>query len=178
MSSKNGVIGAIITVVIGGAAYTINQTDLVNNFAADSGLSQEQAQDYIDNMSDEDFASFTEIGGDFLDDGEIINGIVADMDCATDEYEWESPTLTCEEGKNQLERIANDSIALGDAYIKLDDESASEADIRNTISLISVVNNDYDLEIVGYFLDFDVIDETKKSGSYNKALLEAALDSE
>jgi hypothetical protein len=44
MNIKEAVIGTIITVVIGGTAYSINQVDVVNNFAEDTGLTQQQAE--------------------------------------------------------------------------------------------------------------------------------------
>lgn len=177
MNVKNAVVGTVITVIIGGTAYSINQADVINNFADDTGLTPQQAEQYINDIGEDEFASFEDIGADYIEDGEGILDSVAEIDCVNYEYEWESSSLSCEEGKEQLDKIGNDSILLGQAYQNLDSDSASEDDIYKAITLIDIVNADYDLSIVSIMLDDEIIDENKKTGSYNKAILEAAADS-
>jgi len=103
--------------------------------------------------------------------------MASEVDCVDYEYEWESPTLTCEEGKSQLKRFGNSGIALGRAYKVLDTEEAGEDDISSAIGKIDRLNSDLGLDIVTWMLDPPTIDGMKKENSYNKALLQAALDS-
>jgi hypothetical protein len=169
--------GLGITLVIGGTVYTINQEDVVNNFAEDTGLTQQQAEQYVNSVGEEDLVAYDKLGSDFIEDGnEILSG-ATDIDCVNYDYEWVSVTLTCEQGKAQLIKIGNDEILLGNAYKKLDTDTANSADISNTIGRIDAVNADYDFEIVKKILDFSQISESKKSNSYNKATLQAALNS-
>src|SRR3989344_4955751 len=136
--------GAIITLIIGGTAYSFNQADVVKNFAEDTGLTQQQAEQYISGISED---------------------------------EWESGTLSCSEGKAQINKIARDSISLGQAYIKLVSDSASKNDISATIGLIDQQNDSLESQILISLIDRATIDEMKQTNSYNKALLKAALES-
>ena len=176
MAVKEIVAGSIITVVIGGSAYTISQTDIINNFADDTGLTQQEAKDYVKNIDPDDLVSYEKLGSDFITDGNDILNQVSQIDCVNYQYEWESPSLSCMTGKNQLAEIGNDEVSLGQAYKKLGSDSASSDDISATIRLIDEVNSDYRFGIVNKILDTASIDEAKKTNSYNKATLEAALE--
>lgn len=178
MAVKEAIFGTILTVVIGGAAYTVNKEDVVDNFADDTGLSQQQAEEYVDSVGEEDLVPYSELGAGYVKDGNDVLSSADEIDCANYDYEWVSPTLSCEEGKDQLEEFGRDEIALGNAYIKLGSDSADRADITKTISILNEVNSDYGFEVVGNILDSNMITENKKSNSYNKATLEAALESE
>lgn len=178
MDLKEALVGVVATVVIGGTAYTINQADLVDNFAENAGLTQEQAEEYIDSLDEDDLATFDEIGDSYIVDGNDILGFTAEIDCVNYTYEWESSSLSCTEGVKQLTKAGNDSVALGESYKKLDQEGSDEADMLETISLIDVVNADYDLEIVKALLTEEDILETKRIGSYNKSLLEAVIEND
>jgi hypothetical protein len=177
MAVKEIATGTIITLVIGGSAYTISQTDVIENFADDTGLTQQQAEEYVKNIDEDELVPYADLGSDFVKEGNEILAEVAQIDCDNYEYEWESPTLSCVTGRNQLAELGNDEVALGQAYIKLDSDSASKTDISETVRLIDEVNSDYGFEIVRKILDFASIDEAKKTNSYNKATLEAALES-
>lgn len=175
---KRAVIGTILTLIIGGTAYTVSQTDVINNFADDTGLTQEQAEQYINAIPEEDLASWDQIGSDLVTEGQGLFNLVNEIDCVNYEYEWESATLSCLEGKTQVNKVARDTSALGQAYIKLGSDSATKDDMSATIKLIDQLNSDYQLEIIGSVLSFSTIDDVKKTNSYNKALLKAALESE
>lgn len=170
--------GAILTVIIGSTAYTVSQADIAKHFAADTGLTQEQAEQYIGNLTEDDLASFYEIGSNFIDDGEDALAYYRDIDCANYEYEWQSVGISCYQGESEMQRIGTDEVALGQAFQKLDSDSASTDDISRTITLIDKVNSDLELSIVSFILSRSDIDEMKKANSYNKALLKAALESE
>lgn len=174
MNIKDILAGTAV-LVIGGATYTINQADVVANFASSTGLSQQEAEQYVTQISEDDLVSFNEIGTTHIEEGQDLLKVAADIDCFNYEYEWESLSLTCETGKAQLQELGKDSIALGHAYEKIGSESASETDIATTISLLSEVNSDYEFTMVENALDPASIDETKKTNSYNKAVLQAAL---
>ncbi len=175
---KSWVTRGILTLIIGGTAYTISQSDVIKNFADDTGMTQEQAEQYINNIPEEELASWDEIGRDFIEEGQTILSSLPEIDCINYEYEWESVSLTCFKGRMQIEKLGNDSVSLGQSYIKLGSDSASKEDISRTISLIDQVNLDYEFEIVSVLLDWSTIDDSKKTNSYNKALLKAALESE
>ena len=172
-----GIFKGIITIVIGGTIFTISQTDLVKNFSKDTGLSQEQAQQYVENVSEDDLVPYDKLGSDLTSDGQEILTLTSDIDCVNYLYEWETDTLSCEKGKSQLIKFGNDEIALGKAYTILASESASREDISSVISLIDRLNTDLSLEIVSHILDPQSIDETRKTNSFNKALLQSALES-
>lgn len=176
MSVKELAVGTVVTVIIGGTAYTVNQADVIDNFAEDTGLTQEQAEQYVGEVDEDELVSFEKVGSKLIKDGQDIVAEAEQIDCSNYEYEWESAILPCEKGKRQIHEIGSREISLGRAYKKLDTDSASRADISSTISLIDELNSSYDLEITGVILDQSVLDEIKKTNSYNKAYLKAALD--
>lgn len=177
MSIKEMVIGGVMTVVIGGTAYTVNQADVTNNFASDTGLTQQQAEEYVNGVKQEDLVSYDELGAGHITEGKTTLTMANDIDCDNYEYEWESSTLTCEAGKAQLNTAGNNEIALGEAYKKLHSDSATELDMTTTIQRIDTMNADYESELISKILDQAVIEEVKKTNSYNKALIKTALDS-
>ena len=176
-SIKNIAIGTIITIIIGGTAYNVSQSDIIKNFADDTGLTQEQAELYINEIPEEQLAAWNEIGYEFINDGQELLKMANEIDCVNYEYEWESFTLLCSEGKIQFTELAKDSVSLGQSYIKLDSDSASTSDIKETIRLIDKLNSDYQLEAISVIVDWLTIDETKKTNLYNKAILKAVLES-
>ncbi|MEX0919348.1 MAG: hypothetical protein WDZ64_01195 [Parcubacteria group bacterium] len=177
MDNIKGVItGTVITILIGGTAYTVSQSDVIKNFADDTGLTQEQAEQYINEIPEEELANWDEIGYALIEDGQALLSIANEMDCINYEYEWESVTLSCSEGKEQLNKLARDTTLLGQAYIKLSSDSASKDDIAETISLIDQLNSDYEFDVVKITVDWETIDEIRKTNSYNKALLKATLE--
>lgn len=178
MNLRNIIGGTVITLVIGGTAFSVSQTDIVDNFASDTGLSQEQAEQYIDSIEEEDLIDYNELGDIFVEDGTEMLVYVEEIDCMNYEYEWESTTLSCDEGKIQFEKIAIDTIALGEAYRKIDEGQIVKANITNAIELIDVLNSDYNLEFAIKVLDPETLDEERKTNSYNKAVLQAILQSE
>ena len=175
---KSIATGTIITILIGGTAYTISQEDVIQNFSDDTGLTQEQAELYINEIPEEELVSFDRVGSDLINEGQELLTVANDTDCINYEYEWEVAILSCPEGKTQIDKLARDTISLGQAYIKLSLDSASKDDISKTIILIDQLNLDYQLEIVSQLWDWSTIDEVKKTHSYNKAILKAALESE
>jgi hypothetical protein len=175
---KNIIVGGAITLLIGGTAYTFTQEDVVNNLSKETGLTEQQATDYVNSISEEDLATWDEIGNDYITESGKTLVIAADIDCDAYEYEWESPTLTCTQGKAQLEQIAATEKATGEAYVRISVDTATEDDIRKVIEMIDKLNADYDLEIMEGAYEDAVLQDIKMSNSYNKSLLKAALESE
>ena len=58
------VIGTIIALIIGGTAYTVSQGDLINKFSEETGMSQVEAEQYVQNISEDELVSFYELGSD------------------------------------------------------------------------------------------------------------------
>ena len=178
MNAKGGLISGLITLAIGGTIYTVSQTDIVKNFSKDTGLSKKEAQEYVESVTEDDMVPFDELGSDFISDGQEAIELANDLDCVNYEYEWETNTLSCNKAKSQLIKYGNDEVALGKAYTTLASESATKDDISSAISCIDKLNADLNLEIVGYMFDFQTISEIRKENSFNKALLQSALESE
>jgi len=172
------VIAGIITLIIGGTVYSVSQEDIVSNFSEETGMSQTAAEQYIENIPDDELVSFDEVGSGLITEGQDILSIASEIDCVNYYYEWETDTLSCEEGKSQFNKFGDSEIALGEAYKVLSSESASTEDIYSVIRLIDRVNENYSLEIIIELLDYSEIDEAIKTNLFNKALLQAALDSE
>ena len=172
------IVGIVVSLVIGGTVYTFSQADLIENFSKETGLTQQEAQQYVENIPEDDLATFDEIGSELVVEGKYSLSMVDEIDCVNYEYEWESPSLTCNEGKAQLKKIGNSEIALGKAYIELDAEDAGGVEMNAVIRNIDRLNKDYDLEIFAVLLDPQDIEEMKKTNSYNKALIQSALESD
>lgn len=170
------ITGAIITIVIGGTAYTFSQADVVKNFAEDTGLTQQQAEQYINTIPEDELVSYDEVGAQYIEFGQEVLDDASEIDCVNYEYGWESANLTCYTGKTQLGKMGRDQIALGQSYKKLHLDSASRDDISKTIELIDILNYDLDFSIINSFYNESDIDETKKTNSFNKAVLKAALE--
>lgn len=177
MNIRGIITGTIITVLIGGTAYSFSQSDVIRNFADDTGLTQEQAEEYVKGVGKDELIGFDQLGIDFIDEGQEFLSGASEIDCVNYEYEWESATLSCNQGKTQIEKIGRNYISLGQAYKKLGSDSASEDDISKTIGLIDQLNSDYELQIIRSILDWSTIDENRKTNSYNKAILQAVLES-
>jgi len=172
------VIGGIITLIIGGTVYGVSQGDIVSHFSEETGLSQEEAEQYIESIPEDELVSFYEVGLDLISEGQEILQITSEIDCVNYYDEWETDTLSCEEGKSQFKKFGDSEIELGKAYQVLSYESASTVDIYSVIRLIDRVNENYELEIITELLDDSEIDQAIKTNLFNKALLQAALDSE
>lgn len=173
-----GLFKGIVVLVIGGVAYSVSQADIVDNFSKDTGLSKEQAEQYVENVSEDDLVSFEQLGINYISDGQEMVSSANEIDCVNNEYEWETYSLSCEEGKSQIKKFGNSEIAVGNAYKKLGSDSASTSDISLAITLIDELNANYSLTIIRQVLDYSTIDESKKINSFNKAILQSALDSD
>lgn len=169
--------GTIITLVIGGTAYSLSTADIATNFAEDTGVTQQQAEEYVDSVVEEDLATFEEIGEDMILDGEDILEYAYNIDCINYEYEWQSSTLSCSEGKKQLTTFGTRRISLGEGYVELEEKNASETEIKKVVRLIDRMNSAFDFQIVTFFLTPYEINEEIKTNSYNKALFKTALES-
>jgi hypothetical protein len=175
MGLSKGVIGTIATVIIGGGAYTISQTDVVNNFAKETGMTQEQAQQYVNGIDKDSLVSYDQLGNELISDGNEASSDANKIDCVNYTYPWVTTTLSCYEGQSQLNEISTNEVNLGNAYEKLSSSSASKTDISSAIEKIDALNNSYHLEIVGKILDQPTITSIEQTNSYNKATLQAAL---
>lgn len=175
---KGGIIGAIITVVIGSVAYSVSQEAIVENFSRDTGLSKQEAEQYVENITEDDLVAWDELGSDYVSEGKITLEVVSEIDCINYEYEWETSSLSCDEGKSQLTKFGNSEIALGKGYITLVSESASTKEIAEVIKLIDKYNANLTFEIINQIYDYSTIDDLRKSSSYNKAMLQAVLNSD
>jgi hypothetical protein len=174
---KNIVTGGIITLVIGGTAYNFSQEDVVNNLAEDTGMTQEEATQYVDSIPEEDFATWEEIGADFKKDSDDTRKMIAEIDCDNYEYEWETITLTCAKAKTELEEILQIESSLELAYKKLDTDSATSEDIQKVMTYLDKLNESYKTEAILTLYDSKYIVEMTKTNAYNRSVLKTALES-
>ena len=175
---KKFAIGTIITLVVGGTAYSFTQEDVINNFAQDTGLSQEQAARYVSGMSEDELDTWENVGDEMMKEGQEVLIAASEIDCINYEYEWQSATLSCSQGKTQLTTLGQSSLDLGRSYIRLSSENATPADMQQTIQYIDALNATLRSEIViANFTQAD-IEYIRNGNSYNKAVLQAALGSE
>lgn len=171
------IIGGVVVLVIGGSTYAVSQTDVVNNFSKNSGMTQQQAQQYVNSIPKSDMASFSVIGKQLASDGNSILTEANGMDCVNYSYKWESPSLSCNDGQTQLQKVGNDEITLGNCLESLDSNlgSSGKNKISECISDIDTSVTDYDLPIVPLGLDSNTITDSRNTDIYNKSVLEAAL---
>lgn len=172
---KSWITGGIITLVIGGTTYSFSQRDVANNMTDDTGMTQQEAEQYVDSIKEEDMISFGELGSNFVTDGQDLLSKAEEIDCENYEYDWESITLSCTQGKNQLFEMGRDTKAVGLAYQKLSLDSATNSDISNTIVTIEDLNQDLMLPVANILYNQADIEEIKNTNSFNKALLETSL---
>lgn len=175
---KKLIAGSVLTLVVGGATYTFTQEDLTNNFANETGMTQEQASNYVSNVSEDQLASWDVIANEMKVEGNELVQLAADIDCINYEYEWESPTLSCYEGKSQIDTLGRNYINLGNSYLRLDTDTASDEEMIQTQRDIDTLNQSLRFEVVSASYSQEDIEESINTNSYNKALLESALKSE
>ena len=176
---KKVVGGGIALLVIGGVGFTISQADVVNNLAEETGMTQEQAQQYVDESQGQ-LESFAKIGQDTIDSGNEAIRVANSIDCVSYEYEWESASLSCNEGKGQLSRLGNSEVALGECYKTLDTDlgKAARSRIEECIAAIDAVMSSHGAPIVQFMISDEDLAESKKANAYNKSVLRAALQSD
>lgn len=174
---KDLIVKGVVTVVIGGTVYTVNQTDIIDNFARDTGMTQQQAEQYVNGISEDELVTYDELGDYYIDDGRWIVSEADKINCQEYTYDWESTTLSCETGKAQYRKIGNDEILLGESYEIIGSDEASDNDVTKTIERIDILNDDFDLEMIVNVLAPADLEDMKNTNSYNKATLKAAMDS-
>lgn len=174
------IIGGVLTVAIGGTVYHVSQADVAKNLSQNTGMTQQQAQQYVNNIKQSDLESFSKVGQGFIDDANTVQSTLSQLDCENYTYTWETPTLSCSDAKNQLQTIANDESTLGSCYQSLDTDLGSSANsqINECISDIDTVNADDQLPVATAVLDSKTLTDTTNTNNYNKSVLQAALQSQ
>jgi len=173
---NKGIIGGIVSVVIGGTSYAISKTDIVTNFSRESGMSQQDAQKYVENVQG-NLSTFSDIGNSLIDDGNSGLSSAKQIDCENYAYDWETPTLNCTQGVIQFTTIGNDEVTLGNCYKALGTDlgSAAKSKISECIQDIDAVNQAESLPIASALLDNATITDERNTNIYNKSVLQAAL---
>lgn len=176
---KSKVIGGAIVLVLGGTGFAVTQGDVVNNFAAETGMSQEQAQQYVEDSKDK-LDSFGNIGKELVSSGEDVLSSAKDINCDEYTYEWETASLSCNDGKSQLQYIGSKEVSLGQCYKDLDTDLGSNAKTRinECIRDIDDLNMAYDKPAASSIFGNDYVSESKTTNLYNKSVLKSALESE
>lgn len=173
------IVGGIIVVVIGGTTYAVSQTDVANNLSKDTGMTQSQAREYVNNIPKSDLESFSKVGGGLVNDGNAVNEIAAKIDCANYKYDWESDSLSCAAGRSQMQTIGKDEIVLGKCYESLGTDLGSTAGsaISTCVDDSTTVEADYKFPIMSVVGDKSNVTNLRDAVAYNKSVLEAATQS-
>ena len=174
---KKLIAGSLITLVVGGATYTFTQEDLTNNFANETGMTEEQASEYVSSVTEDQLDSWDVIGNEMKVEGDELVQLASEIDCVNYEYEWESPSLSCFEGKSQIDTLGRNYINLGNSYLRLGADTASDQEMIQTQQDIDALNQSLRFEVVSASYTQEDIEESINTNSYNKALLQSALDS-
>lgn len=164
--------------MVGGTAYTVSQADVVDNLREETGMSQQEAQEFVEQAERDGLVSWDKVGESHIEEGESTLTAANQIDCDGYIYEWESSTLSCAQGKAQLQQYAKYSVDLGNAYKKLSEESAGKAEMRSTVGRIDNLNNSLQLEIVQVLIDAKAIEEIRNTNAYNKSLLRAIIENQ
>ena len=172
---KSLIKGAIV-LVIGGVAYSFSQADVARNMSKDTGMTEKQATQFIESIPENELASWTEVGEDYVLFGKELKQIANESNCNEWQFDWESPTLSCEKGLSQIATWGENQIALGNSYIKLDSSNDTDKDMIQTINLIGQFNANLALEIIVNVVDELTLSDWYITNSYNKALLQSAFD--
>jgi len=173
------IIGGVVTLVIGGTVYHVNQSNVVSNFAKNTGQTQQQSQQYVNNIKQSDLQSFSQVGQSLVSDGNNILKIKSSIDCENYTYGWATVTLTCNDGVMQLDEIGNDEITLGNCYQALDTNLGDSANskINECIQDTNKIENDYKLPVATALLDQTTVTTMSNAAAYNQSVLQAALQS-
>ena len=175
---KNLIISGISILIIGGSSFAISQADVADNFANETGMTQQEAHTYVTDSQDE-LASFDSIGNELVAGGTKSVNSASEIDCSKYHYQWESESLGCYSGAAQLRTIGNSEIQLGNCYIKLSANLSGDAKsiMTECMADIDSLNASYDLPIVSVMFDTTGMTEIKNSNLYNKSVLKTALNS-
>lgn len=76
------IIGGVVVLVLGGSAFAVSKSGIVGNFSKNTGLSQQQAQQYINNIPKSDLMSFSKLGQNFVSGGSSILNTGSNIDCS------------------------------------------------------------------------------------------------
>lgn len=174
------IVGGVLTLAIGGTIYQISQADVAKNLSQNTGMTQQQAQQYVSNIKQSDLESFANAGQEFIDDANTVQGTISQIDCENYTYSWETPLLSCSDAKSQLQTLANDENNLGNCYKALDAnlQNYATSKINECISDIDTVNSDDRLPVATTLLDSKTLTDASNRNNYNKSVLQAALQSQ
>lgn len=176
-NAKKLIAAVLALLIVGGFAYTASQTDFFYSEPSTEGQSSpDQSEQNIEVQNPQHLGIYSELGSSYTKDAEEILAIADDTDCEKYSYEWESSTLTCEQGVSQLKNFGEIEVAIGKTLQMIAEEKATRTDISSAIAKIDELNQSYSDEIISYFLDEKVITENRRSNTNNKTALQALLD--
>ena len=173
---KRAIAGVVVTAIIGGTTYTMSMSDVIANFSRNAGLSQENAQKYVEGTKNS-LGSFEKVGRGYVAESANLSGKALALDCATYRYTWESPSLNCVEGKSELQDFASTVLNLGQCYQDLGKDLGNGANqrVRECISDIDLYDASLDSPIVRKLLNPQGLLDAHRRNQYNKAVLQSAM---
>jgi hypothetical protein len=179
---KNIAIGGMVTLTLGGVAYSFSHEDFVNNFAEESGLSQEQAEVYISDSEGRDGVSFGELADDLTRAAAPLQEALSKLDCesfsaADIKIVQETYGTSCEVLKMQGEQFTEATVRLSQSYRTLDGEVFT---IENMVHAINSIDNyveTLDSQFIMLSMGTTSIAKMKLTGAYNKSVIKTAVES-
>lgn len=169
------VVGILI-IVIGGTACTVGQKEIVENFSKETGMTEQESQQYIENISEDELISFYELSESHITTGQEVYKIATELDCDNYQYEWETETLSCIKGFSQLIIFGERNLDLGEIYKVLGTGYAFTKNYEEAIALIDLLNESLSSEIMVALLGENSIEEMITTNLYNKAILQTEVE--
>ena len=159
-------------IVLFGTACDSSQKAVVKNFSEETGMTQQESQQYIENISEDELISYYELSKSHTATGEEIFNIVLELDCDNYIYEWETLTLSCLKGMSELVTFGNINTNLGEIFKVMGDGYSFTKDYKEAITLIDKLNESLKSEIMVALLDENIIEEMIKTNLYNKSIIQ------
>lgn len=173
---KKIVSGIVSVLVIGGVGYAISQSKLVDNFSKETGMSQQEAEEYVKNVKEEDLLGAKELGESYIRHSQETQKTNDEIDCATSTIDFAEDFGTdCVTVKAELTKLRRAEEKIGQAYIKLADDKADRTDTQNVINALDEYVAIIKKPIFSNIFTEESIDDLIKTTAYNKSLLVTAL---
>lgn len=177
MKKRIRTLGAgILVFVIFGTACDVSQKDVIKNFSQETGMTQEESQQFIEDISEDGLISYYELSTNHNTVGQEAFKIVLELDCNNYIYEWETETLSCGSGMAQLIIFGGLNLDLAKVYKLMGAGYAFTKDYEEAIELIDKLNESLKTEFIVLLFSENNIEEMIKSNQYNKVIIQTELE--
>lgn len=167
-------LGMIISLGI----YTVSLANTGNPSSSDSSDTKQITEAFLAELSAADRETYADLGAGYIEDGETVLGIAEGMDCKKYAYEWESSTLTCQQGVAQLAKFGETEVSIGKVFQKIASQETNRTELLAAVDLIDRQIASYDDEIIRHLLEAAEIQDNIRANTANKETLESLLNTD